>query len=54
VSISHKRKRGRIIVIIRISEMDMPLRLFVIGKRDTPLRSGVVSAKHLSGGSMLS
>jgi len=34
--------------------MDIPLRLLVIGKRDTPLRLGVVSAKHLSGGSMLS
>jgi len=34
--------------------MDIPLRLFVIGKRGTPLRLGVVSAKPLSERSMLS
>jgi len=32
----------------------MPLRLLVTGKKDTPLRLGVISVKHLSGGSMLS
>jgi len=48
------RKKRRIIVIIRISERDIPLRLCVTGKRCTPLKPGVVRAKHLSGGSMLS
>lgn len=47
-----KKKNGRIIVIMTISEMDMFWGC-VTKKRGTPLRLGVASEKHWSERSML-